>query len=75
MSASLGVLLVHGSSGALLCLLSSLLPCGGLSGCPLLRLLGSDGLLSCGGFGCGRNPIGAALRIRFAVGRNHISLT
>jgi hypothetical protein len=33
MPASFGVLLVGGSSGALLCLLSGLLSCGGLSGC------------------------------------------
>ena len=53
MPASLGVLLVCGCRGALLRLLSGLLPYGGLSGGALLGLLGSDGLLSCGGFGSG----------------------
>src|SRR5271165_4365341 len=48
MPASFRVLLLCGSSRALLPLLSGLLPSGGFSGGALLGLLGSAGLLSCG---------------------------
>ena len=50
MPASFRVLLLCGSSRALLPLLSGLLPSGGFSGGALLGLLGGDGLLACGSF-------------------------